>query len=528
MHKQDGRDSKKMRSMDVGTEKKLGVVLQYLQMALNALISFIYTPIMLRILGQVQYGIYNISSSIISYLSLLSLGFGASYIRFYSRYKKANDLIGIKRLNGLYLLVFSAMGAMALACGLLISINVSAFFNSSYSAEDLRIARVLMIFMSVNLALSFPSSVFTAYITSQEKFIFQKLLNMAKTVVSPLLTLPVLLMGYGSVGMVVIITAVTVLADAANLFFCLGKLKMPFDFRTPDWTLLKEIAVFSSFIAINQIVDQLNWATDKLVLGKFCTSTAVAVYAVGSQINTYYVQFSTSISSVFVPQVNMVVASEEDESAKNRRLTKLFTRVGRVQFIVLMLILTGFVFFGKFFILKWAGESYGNSYYVALLLIVPVTIPLIQNLGIEIQRAKNMHQFRSFVYLGMAVLNVIISVFLAQLWAELGAAFGTAITVLLANGFIMNLYYHRKMGIDILYFWKEIVKFVPSLIAPAVAGILLNFSESKSLAGFVGKIIFYSLVYIISIYFIGMNSYEKNQLRMIFRRLKKASRGLSI
>lgn len=111
----------------------------------------------------------------------------------------------------------------------------------------------------------------------------------------------------------------------------------------------------------------------------------------------------------------------------------------RVQFIVLILILTGFIFLGKYFILKWAGDGYENAYYVALLLIAPVTIPLIQNIGIEIQRAKNMHQFRSIVYLGMALLNVVISIFLAMKWGELGAAFGTAISLNSSSGGIFSL-----------------------------------------------------------------------------------------
>lgn len=506
--------------MNSSIEKKLGVILQYSQMALSILISFIYTPVMLRILGQSEYGIYNLSNSIISYLSLLSLGFGASYIRFYSRYKKDEDTVGIRRLNGLFLIVFLIMGAVALICGLAFSANVSIFFNDSYSAEDLGTARVLMIFMSINLAISFPNSVFTSYVTSQEKFVFQKLLNMVKTVVSPLLTLPLLLLGYGSIGMVVVTTVVSAFVDSMNLYFCLVKLKMQFDFRKLDIKLLKEIAVFSSFIALNQIVDQINWATDKVVLGKFCTSTAVAVYAIGSQINTYYLQFSSAISGVFVPQVNRIVASDEQENKKNKQLTELFTKVGRVQFIVLMLILSGFIFFGKFFVLKWAGDGYENSYYVTIMLIAPVTVPLIQNIGVEIQRAKNMHQFRSYIYLGMALLNIVISIFLAQIWQELGAAFGTTISILLANGFIMNWFYHKKIGINIIYFWKQIGKFIPALIPPAIVGILLNIVECKSLIGFAVRVVIYTVVYAASMYFLGMNQFEKEQVSKILRKMK--------
>ena len=506
--------------MNSSTEKKLGVILQYSQMALSILISFIYTPFMLRILGQTEYGIYNLSNSIISYLNLLSLGFGASYIRFYSRYKKDEDTVGIKKLNGLFLIVFMIMGGIALVCGLVFSANVSIFFNDSYSAEDLRIARVLMFFMSINLALAFPNSVFTSYVTSQEKFVFQKSLNVIKTVVSPLLTLPLLLMGYASIGMVVVTTIVSVLVDSLNVFFCLTKLKMQFDFRKPDMSLLKEIASFSSFIALNQIVDQINWATDKVVLGKFCTSIAVAVYAIGSQINSYYLSFSTALSSVFVPQVNRIVASGEQEKTKDKYLTELFTKVGRVQFTVLMLILTGFIFFGKFFILKWAGEGYENAYYVALFLIAPATVPLIQNIGIEIQRAKNMHQFRSYIYLGMALLNIVISIFLARRWGEIGAAFGTTISLVIANGIIMNWFYHKKIGINIIYFWRQIGKFIPALIFPIIAGIVLNIIPTTNLIDFAIRIVIYSVVYCLSFYFLGLNDFEKEQIRKIRQKLK--------
>lgn len=503
-------------------ERKLGVILQYAQMGLSILISFIYTPIMLSILGQSEYGIYNLANSIISYLSLLSLGFGASYIRFYSRYKKDNDEVGIKRLNGLFLIVFLIMGAVALFAGLVLSTNVSIFFNDTYTDADRETAHVLMIFMAVNLALSFPTSIFTSYVTSQEKFVFQKLLNTVKTVVSPLLTLPALLLGYGSIGMVVVTTVVTVCVDASNIIFCTTKLKMRFDVRHPNLKLLKEIALFSLFIAINDIIDKINYATDKVILGKICTSAAVAVYAIGSQIHTYYLQFSTAISNVFVPKINKIVVSDLDESEKNKQLTFLFTKVGRVQFIILALILTGFIFFGKFFVLKWAGEGYENSYYIALLLMSPAIVPLCQNVGIEIQRAKNKHQFRSLAYLGMAVINVVISIFMAMKWGEIGAAVGTTISIVLANGIVMNIYYQKALNINVIYFWKQIAKFIPALIIPIACGVcMMIFYTFHGIGDFIGLIVAYIVIYCISMYFLGMNKYEKGLIKKITAKFKK-------
>ena len=84
---------------------KAGVILTYIQLIVGNIISIIYTPIMLRILGQNEYGLYNLSSSTISYLGLLSFGFGSAYIRYYSKYKVENNKNEIKKLNGMYILL---------------------------------------------------------------------------------------------------------------------------------------------------------------------------------------------------------------------------------------------------------------------------------------------------------------------------------------------------------------------------------------------------------------------------------------
>ena len=202
---------------------------------------------------------------------------------------------------------------------------------------------------------------------------------------------------------------------------------------------------FTFFIFINQIIDQVNWSVDKILLGRIAGTTSVAVYGIGSQINNMYIQLSTSISNVFVPKVNRLVAEHRNDS----ELTSLFSKVGRIQYTVLMLILTGFIFFGKPFIALWAGKGYEEAYFVAILLIMPVTIPLIQNIGIEIQRAKDKHKARSIVYLVIAVANVMISVPLIHFMGSIGAALGTTLSLLVGNGLFMNWYYQHRIGIDI-------------------------------------------------------------------------------
>ena len=57
---------------------KAGAILSYLTQLVHILSALIYTPIMLRLLGQTEYGLYQLAASVISYLSILTLGFDVS------------------------------------------------------------------------------------------------------------------------------------------------------------------------------------------------------------------------------------------------------------------------------------------------------------------------------------------------------------------------------------------------------------------------------------------------------------------
>ncbi len=495
---------------------KVGVILSYVTMIVQNIIAIVYTPIMLRLLGQSEYGLYQLVYSVVSYLGLLNFGFGSAYVRFYSRFKVKNDKQGIAGLNSMFMVVFVIIGIIALLSGGILVGNIENIFGNSLTDAELSTARILMVLMVINLAISFPSSVFDSYVTAHECYFFQRVISLLQTILNPFLTLPLLLMGYKSVSLVVVTTILTFAKFIINYWYCTKKINMEFNFNKMNFVLLKEIGVFSFFIFINMIVDQINWSVDKFILGIFGGTAAVAVYSIGGQINTMYMNLSTSISSVFIPRVNKIVAEDENN---NSALTEIFTKVGRFQFMILALVVGGFFILGKYFIQIWAGNNYNNAYFVALLLIIPVTVPLIQNIGIEIQRAKNMHKFRSIVYFVIAIGNVLISIPLSKNYGEIGAAFGTMITMVIGNVFLMNWYYQVRIKLDMKYFWKNIFMLMPAVILSSLLGF---FFAKILLVNSIIKFIIIGIIYVISyaffMYFIGMNSYEKN---LIIEPLKK-------
>ena len=492
---------------------KIGSVLSYVQMALNVIIGLLYTPVMIRLLGKSEYGLYNTVSSTISMLSVLSLGFNSAYIRFFAEYKRKEDKGSIYRLNGLFLLIFVIIGIVAFSCGLFLSENLYIVFDSGLTGAEYEIARVLMLLLSVNLGISFPMSVFQNIISANERFVFLKTLGIVKNVFSPLVTLPLLLMGYRSIALVTVTLIISVIVDCCYMYYTLAVLKNKFWFNHFEKGLFSSIFGYTVFIAINMIIDQIIWNIDKILLGRFCGTEKVAVYSVGYMLYHYYSLFSTAVSSVFTPRIHKIISQYRCDKEKLRQyISDLFIKVGRIQFLILALIASGVVFFGKTFIVNiWAGDGYEESYAVALLLILPASIALIQNLGIEIQRAQNLHKFRSYAYGVMAIINLCLSIVLCQKYGAIGSALGTSVSLIVANGLVMNIYYNKKCNIDILLFWRNIAKMSLGLVIPVITGLfLVNVLDQDNLFVFFIEIAIYTVVYATSMWLVAMNTSEKS------------------
>ena len=231
-------------------QKKAGVLLSYISEAIKILTSLIYTPIMLRLLGKSEYGLYQLVYSVVSYLGLLSLGFTSSYIRYYSRFKSEDNRDEISRLNGMFMVIFLVIAGITVICGFILLGNIRSVLGRGLTETEYETARVLMVLMVFNLAVTFPNSVFDCITSAHEKFFFQRLLTVLQNLLNPFLTLPLLLMGYGSIGMVVAATGLTVAKCTANIWYVFWKLHEKFVFHKFKFSMLKDIGHFTLFFSI--------------------------------------------------------------------------------------------------------------------------------------------------------------------------------------------------------------------------------------------------------------------------------------
>ena len=91
---------------------KAGIILSYISTAITIVIQLVYMPVMIRLLGKSEYGLYSLVSSVVSYLSLFSLGFTGAYVRFFAKYCCNEKKLA--SLNGMFLTLFTILAIICI------------------------------------------------------------------------------------------------------------------------------------------------------------------------------------------------------------------------------------------------------------------------------------------------------------------------------------------------------------------------------------------------------------------------------
>lgn len=493
---------------------RAGAILNYVIIILNTIVGLAYTPYMLRCLGQNEYGLYSLVASIIAYLTLLDFGFGNAIIRYTAKFRAEKKKKEQWEMFGMFLIVYSFIGIIAFGGGLGLYFNVDALFDRTMTADELSQAQTMMLLLTVNLAFTFPLGIFGSIISAYENFVFQRIVNILRIIISTAVLIAVLALGYKAVALVVVQTTFNLLTLAINYVYCRKRLKIHIIFGKFNWLFIREIGLYSFWIFLNAIVEKIYWGSGQFIIGSLLGTVAVAVFSVSILFEQMFVQFSAAISNVLLPKITYIVSQGND----TKSLSDIFIATGRLQSLVISFIIYGFVIFGNHFIVIWAGPNYQQSYIITIIFFVSLYIPLIQNTGYIILQARNQLKFRSVSYTLLAILCIFLQCILTKAYGVTGCAIAVCICMLIGQGLIMNYYYLVKQDIKIWTFWNNILKQnIPPILFSGITYLILSYINIESYIGLFVSIIIYSSFYFIIQYFFSMNYYERELIIKPFK-----------
>lgn len=498
---------------------KTASIVSYLTIFTNILVGIGLTPLILSSLGKSEYGLYMLVGSLIGYLALLDFGLNTTTVRFVSKYRHEKNKDKEESFIATNLIIYTGIAIVIALIGLVFYTTIEYFFDN-LSVEELYLFKVMYLFMLVNLIWIMIRGALVGIIMAYEQFNFPKILNYVRILLRAVTIIVLLKSGGKALGIVIIDTILNLLILLIYIGFIRFKLPVKFDFSKFNKNFINKIFSYSVWIFLGILMDQLYWRSGQTILGIKSTTEEIAVFAIGMLFISYYMTMSSAISGLFLPKATKMHVNK----ASKVELTNLMVKVGRIQWFVISNMLFGFIFFGQQFIQLWIGDGYEDSWIIATILMLTLTIPSIQNVGNSILEAYNLHARKIQVNTVLAIISVIVAVYLVDIYDGIGIAIACASSVLLGQVVYNNFYFKTRIGLNLKTYTLSMLRgniiSIPFIITTAYLLNLISF-DSGSWYNLALKVLIFIIMSTIFIYFIAMNSYEKGLVNSLLSKIKK-------
>lgn len=497
------------------TSKKQALVLSYLAMLFNTLAAIFLTPLLLKLLGVDQYGLYQMIYSVGGYILVLDLGMATVMVRYISEYRAKKDKIGEQNFAGMMSVIVVIIATAMAIIGLIVDRNLEGIFQT-LSTSEYSTSHTMFAIMIIQFVITVFSHFYSGIIQAYERFFLSRTINLVQIIIAFGLTLLLVKLGMGPVGIVLANLIVIILRFLINAYYVHFVLK--FKIKLHKWNHFVMKTAFGLMIAIllQSLIGMVNQGADKTILGIMSTKTDVAIYSVSASILTLFNTIPSAISGMFQPQVVRLII----HGATKSQLTDLVIRVGRWQFILTGAMLAGFILFGNDFFTLWVGDKMNGALAITLIIMPFNMIPLIQTVCLSILNAYDKRLYRSLILIVVAVVNIILTVILVGYIGIYGAPVGTAISYFVGHGVLMNIYYSKKIKLEVGKMFKEIFsKTLPSLIITSLIVSPLILWVKVGIIPFTIKVSTFLLVYGAVLYAWGFNKEERGIVRSAVNRI---------
>lgn len=288
---------------DSSRQRKLGVILGYVNTAVQTVVSFLYTPLLLGGIGQSEYGLYQIIGSLTAYINIFESMLTASVLRFYCQEKSEGDAEGMET-------VLAVARRLYAACSCLVVVSAAAFaafFQTAYSATltegELREGLAMLAIVCANIVVNMLFYTYSVVVQGNERFVFAKLLELAGLVIQPVLVIVLIGGCPQAIVISVVQLAVSLASCVVKRFYAVGRLRCRIRAHGPARRMTRSMLGFSGIMFVSMVADIVFAKTGQLLVGIAMSASAVAIFSVGYQVYQAYATLGRMVSTVFVPHV---------------------------------------------------------------------------------------------------------------------------------------------------------------------------------------------------------------------------------
>ena len=506
------------------SNRRIGVFLSYILMIIEVLSTLLLTPFIIRSLGQAEYGVYKLASAVNAYLLLLDLGVGNATTRYIAKYRAEKDFVQERKFMGVATLYYSGIAIITVLLGIILVGAFPKIFAVGLTQEEVMLGRTLLSITMVNSAITLGTTGFSNALIAYEQFGTSKGASIVHILLRMVMTYYCLKANMGSIAIVSVDLVTNIIVRSFFVWYVNFRIKLRPQFRGLKFSFIKEVATYSSLILLQMIATQLNQSVDQILLGAVVASSSVVIgiYGVGSQITQYFQSIGSAFKGVMMPGIVAMVSRK----ASDEELCGEMIKIGRITYMICMIIWVGFLICGKRFILLWAGDENVQAYYVAVILMLAYMFIQTLSVGQYVLWAKNEHKELAEIKLVIVICNILLTILLIQWNPLLGATIGTFISLFLGDIVAITIVFKKKIHINIIRYYYLLMRGTTlAAILCALVGAILNSFTPDSWVGLLLVVGAMVIVYTGIMYICGLNSFEKKLVLSVLHRNNRRKYG---
>jgi O-antigen/teichoic acid export membrane protein len=448
---------------------------RYATLAVELMLGLVMLPFNTRHLGASDYGLWMLAASIVAYFPVIDLGYGGALERFVAHYRARRDAGAINEIASTLIVMFAAMGLVALAIIAAIAWNLGTLFD--LDPVQARTGGAVMLLVAVQFAVGFPFGVFGAVVNGFQRTYLNSVVSIGVSVAVLIVNVAVVLSGGTLVQLVGAMTLTRMLgffAYRVNAYRVYPLLRI----RRSLCRLsrLREMAQFSVYMLVQDVSTRVNYASDPIVIAAALSTGAVAVWTVAQRLADVVLQLTNQLNYVLFP-----VVVDCDTAQRNDRLRDLLVHGTRFSLATSLPVAGSLMLLAEPVVAGWTSTEFRAAAPVLQILTLVVLVRVGSATASTVLQGGGHLRLLSASNLVAAVTNVVLSVVLIRTHGLPGVAFATLLPLAIRASGVLIPVACRRVGLSVRSFCATAIW--PALWPAAFAlGGLLLVRDSASLS----------------------------------------------
>lgn len=447
------------------------MVIRLLAIAVSSIGTLFLLPLILKTLGEYNFGIWGMVSSITSYLLLLDFGIALACTRYLSlRSEDKSDWANIIS-NAL------ALSFMIAAVMLMAGAGIFIAMQSGLLAEQHHLISTIVIITLAEVALSIPLRMYMSILRAEVRYFDIGRFEIIRVSLRIGGIALALFLGAGLIDIVIIASLANLIFFILPLFNTIKRHKTVFfKISSINKKMFTDLLNFSKSTAISQAAEFLKFRTDSILVAALVGITASAHYT----IIVFIVMMLTQILMRFLSYWDTIIINNIGQGKPQQAIDSLFKSL-KIGINLSLLSFINIIIFGETFISIWVGESYAFLHQPLIILTLILLSISFQMATTPYFNALGKEKTNASIDFSEVVLKLILVTPMAMIFALNGFIY-TSLLCATVFGVGVRLFYLSKYS----HLSARLItrKLLAMLLTPVIStGILLSFYYLLKLVG---------------------------------------------